>query len=170
MDHYRALASARAHAPNMGGPGLQEASIRRALVAEDGSARATDTFFYSAQFLPLASGATASFDINIQADSDFLIMEATGASRDPAAGNALDPDLRFLIQIIDSGSGRQLFDRAQDAENVLGVGRDPYVWPIPKPVYRASTLTVTVQDLRGRDSDVRVSFSGPKVFLTNMGM
>lgn len=130
--------------------------------------RATDFFAYSAQFIPLGAGATASSNIVVQNDSDFLIVAGTLASRDTGTG-AIQTDTPFLVQLTDSGSGRNLFDAAQDAANIFGTAQRPAWWTLPKFIKGGSTLVVSLQNLVATARNVRVSFWGVKVFATNMG-
>lgn len=133
--------------------------------------RAKDFFGYGTDFTPLAAAGTLSQDIAIQNDSDFLLVTASAIVTDVlnttfTATNAAP----FLVQISDSGSGRNLFNRAVHFSAVFGDAQLPAWFPFPKLLDRASTLRVTLQNLDGANAfNVRVLFEGIKVFDTNMG-
>lgn len=134
-----------------------------------GQMRAVDFFVYSTVGIVIAALGAGTADINIQGDSDFLAVAGIGTVRDAAAANAADVDRRVLVNVTDSGSGRLIFDRAQDFDDVFGTSQRPSWYPVPKFLPRSSTLTVQVTDLRNRASTVRVAFWGIKIFGTNMG-
>lgn len=130
--------------------------------------RARDYFAYSTDFLPLAAGTADTESISIQADSDFLLVAATGIARDPA-----DVDSRFAapaitVQLTDTGSGRQLQNQAQDWLSFFGDSELPFFLPYPKVLDRNSILTTTLENLDGaQDYDVRISYHGFKIFNWN---
>lgn len=130
--------------------------------------RVKDFFTYSANFLPLAASGTATVDIAIQNDSDFLIVAATRvvSSEDNATEVTFPP---LLVTIVDSSSGRQLMDRAVHIENLFGSAQRPSVWPSPKLIRAAGTLSTTCQNLTATARNVRISYLGFKVFGTAMG-
>lgn len=129
-----------------------------------GQMRATDFFIYSQNFLPLAALATRSLDIQIQSDSDFLAVAAVAVVRTTAAGAAAIPDRRLTVLISDSGSGRNLFDRVQDFDDVFGTAQRPAWWPVPKLMRAAATISVQLTDLQNQANNVRVAFWGIKIF------
>lgn len=125
--------------------------------------RPKDFFVYSVLFNPLPISTTEADDIQIQADSDFLIMAgvryvtSTAAPPVPQAGVA-------LVQLTDSGSGRQLQNTPVHIENLFGTAQMPAVWPFPKLLQRSSTLTVTIQNLEATARIYYISFLGFKCF------
>lgn len=125
--------------------------------------RAKDFFIYTVDFLPIAANATASEDIQIQNDSDFLIMAGTRVVTDTANTTFLG-DVPQLVQINDSGSGRELTNRATHIENWFGTGQLPAYWPYPKVIKRSSTLRTTLQNLEATDRNTRISYQGFKIF------
>ena len=126
---------------------------------------AKDFFIYSAEFLPLPAGGTASFDTAIQSDSDFLAVAATRLVTSVDNLTLVSGPVPQLVQIFDAGSGRNLMDRAQHIDNFFGTGQLPSYWPMPK-IFRANaTITTTVQNLDGvNDRNVRLSYLGFKIF------
>lgn len=120
-------------------------------------------FTYGMEFLPLTASATLTGNISIQADSDFLILEMVRVVTDTTDLIALAfcPE---LVTLIDSGSGRTLFDRAQHMDNIAGTGQLPAVWDYPYFLQRNSNFAVTVQNLEAVNRNVRIGFRGLKIF------
>jgi hypothetical protein len=122
----------------------------------------TEAFTYSALFNPLVANAQQTVQINIHADSDFLI-ELTTLSAYSAAGVIL-PTPDMLLSLFDAGSGRALQDIPMHIANCTGTGQWPYRWPEPKMIKGAGNLSVILQDLGGVGARVDVSFHGQKIF------
>lgn len=133
--------------------------------------RAKDFFQYAVEFLPLAAAGTASQDIAIQNDSDFLIVACNAIVTD--AANVVFTAVNqapFLATIVDAGSGRQLQNRAVHFSTLYGDATLPGYLNFPKMMDRASTLRTTLQNLDAANAyNVRVTYAGFKVFDTTMG-
>lgn len=126
--------------------------------------KAKDFFIYSAEFLPLAAGGTLTVETAIQSDSDFLAVAGCRVVSD-TANTTFFATVPQLITIVDAGSGRQLMDRAQHIDNLLGTAQLPSYFPMPK-IFRANgTISTTLQNLDGANArNVRISYLGFKVF------
>ncbi len=125
--------------------------------------RAKDFFVYTAEFLPLSASATQTFEIAIQADSDFVIVAGVRVvtTTDNLTVQTFVPE---LVRILDTGSGRELTDRAVHIENWFGTAQLPAYWPYPKVIRASSTLQTTLQNLEANDRNARLSYLGFKVF------
>ena len=125
--------------------------------------KAKDFFVYSAEFLPLTASGTLTFETAIQADSDFLCVDVCRVVTD-VANTVFLTAVPQLVNIFDTGSGRNIFDRPQHIDNVMGTGQLPNYWPMPK-IFRANaTISTTLQNLEATDRNVRISYVGFKVF------
>jgi hypothetical protein len=125
--------------------------------------KAKDFFVYSAEFLPIPASGTLTFETAIQADSDFLCVDVCRVvtSADNLTFLTAVP---MLVNIFDTGSGRNIFDRPQHIDNIMGTGQLPNYWPMPK-IFRANaTISTTVQNFEATDRNVRISYVGFKVF------
>ncbi|MGH7166468.1 MAG: hypothetical protein ACREIS_13195 [Nitrospiraceae bacterium] len=123
-----------------------------------------DFFVYSSDFIPLAAGGTATQDIAVQADSDFVIIAGVRVyttTGDVAIAGDFFP---ALVTIRDSGSGRQLMDRPVHAQNLFGTAQLPAYWPFPKLIRASSTVSTTLQNLEATARNIRISYWGFKVF------
>lgn len=125
-------------------------------------------FTYVAEFLPLNALTTVAFDTQIQQDSDFLIVHATGSvtATDNQTNTAFLP---ALIQVVDAGSGRQLYSRPAQIHAAISLGAAsaqlPFYWPMPWLIDRGSTITTTIQSLfAATNANVRLCYNGVKLF------
>ncbi|MCP4902920.1 MAG: hypothetical protein GY906_38650 [bacterium] len=126
--------------------------------------RPKDYFVYGAEFLPLAAGATTSFNINIQADSSFLFMKLTGVATDVANTTFFD-SVPVLLTFLDTASGRQSQSLAIHWNTVVGDGREGFELPYPKYISPTSTFAVQAQNLDAANAfNLRLSLQGFKVF------
>ncbi len=115
----------------------------------------------------VAAGATATGNINIQADSDFVLQKLTYFADISAAVQTDSSRVIPLMtaQIKDTGSGRDLFEVALPVSNVFGTGVLPFILPTPKLFLARSTIAITVTNFSASTTyNLRLSFIGYKVF------
>lgn len=130
-----------------------------------------DFYVYQEDFAALAAGATASGNIQIQADSDFAVQKLTYFADIAAAGQTADTRVIPLItaQVIDTGSGRNLFESALPVPSVFGTGELPFILPTPKIFAARSTVTINIANFDAANTyNLRLSFIGYKIFGTGM--
>jgi len=127
-----------------------------------------DSFDYVAEFLPIVAGASVNFDIGIQNDSDFLIVQAVAqvTATDDQTSVAFFP---ALVTHTDTGAGRNLESRAQHFHNFFANGAGAaglvHYLPIPKLIDRGSQFSVRLQSLfAATNVNVRISYQGFKLF------
>src|SRR5882724_9742601 len=82
-----------------------------------------ENFTYSANWLTgtgsaLGANATVDQQIQVNSDSDFVVQEFCGVSYSAADTPIVAPD--YTVNIVLAGSGRQIFDRAQDWVTFVG--------------------------------------------------
>lgn len=131
-----------------------------------------DPFDYIAEFLPLNAGVTAPFEVNIQNDSDFLLVQMI-AQVTSTDNQTPTPFFPALVTLLDAGAGRQLSSRAVHFHNyfsspvaaAVASQHLVHVLPVPKLIDRGSTFTVTIQSLfAATNVNVRIAFQGFKLF------
>lgn len=127
-----------------------------------------DFFVYEADFAGLNAAASANNNVNIQADSDFLLQKITYQA--DIAGGAQTSSTVVIplctIQLTDGGSGRSLFALPAPIPNIFGTGQIPFILPTPKIFAAKSTLTITVANYSNSTAyNIRLSFIGAKLFL-----
>jgi hypothetical protein len=122
-----------------------------------------EPYTYTAEFLPLAAGATAVVDIGILAGADFyaVSMTAVAGTSDTAATDYVP----VLIQLSDSSSGATLSDRPVPFSSYFGRGggKDfyPFMFRPPRKFSRNGNIRVQAQNLDGANSfRVRIAIHG----------
>jgi hypothetical protein len=132
---------------------------------------ATDFFVYHVSIAGLQSATATTESINIQADSDFELQNltyfATEDNADQTASSRIIPLVD--LQITDTGSGRQLFQKALPLINVFGTGELPFILPRPK-IFRAKTqISLSLANFNATSTyDIELSFIGRKIFRVGM--
>lgn len=126
-----------------------------------------DFFIYELDILAIGPGATANANIQIQADSDFKLVKITTMA-DIAAASQLE-GTRVLplvtLQIVDTGSGRQIFSSPVAMGALFGTGQLPFILPVPR-IFKARTnisLSFTNYDA-AVTYNLRNAFIGNKIF------
>ena len=135
-----------------------------------GGAMFEDFYVYQASFLPLTASGTGTDNINIQADSDFVVQKMTYVA---TISNAIQTDSsRVLplvtIQVTDSGSGRDMFAEAVPVTAIMGDGNLPFILPKPKLYASRSSIIVNVSNLTSTAYNLYIAFIGYKVFRKGM--
>lgn len=126
---------------------------------------AKEFFVYTASLSSLASNASNADQVQLEADSDFLINKLTFAVYDAADG-ALVAAPNLTVQITDSASGRTLFDEAQPIVSIAGTGELPFVPPVAKLIRAKSTMTVTFANRSSATLyNIALTFAGTKLYL-----
>jgi len=127
----------------------------------------TDFYVYSAVFAALAAAASATQNITIQADSDFILQKLTYHANIAAAaqlsGTRIVPLVSLLIT--DSGSGRQIMDRAIPLVTFFGDGELPFILPNPKVFKARANITIQATNFSAATAyNLYLSFIGVKKF------
>lgn len=132
---------------------------------------AEDYFIYQVEFAAanLTPGSQVDGNIQIQADSDFKWLRSTFYADIAGAIFTFNtrPIPQVTVQIVDSGSGRQLVQIPVPVESMFGFGFLPYVLPIPRVFKARSNIQFTVANFSSASSyNLRLSLHGTKVFMT----
>lgn len=107
-------------------------------------------FTYSAAWITgtataLAANGTTEVQIQINADSDFLIQEMNFTAETAAGTFLAVPD--YLLLIVIAGAGRQIMNQSQQIANICGSynnGQVPARLPMPKLVQASNTISCTL--------------------------
>ena len=118
-----------------------------------------DFYGYSANFLPLAAGATETQNISIQADTDFIIMYATAivTAVDNTTPLAFAP---ALIELRDASTGATMTQLPVHLEALFGDGSFPGIFAVPKFVRANGAIAVTLQNLEAFNRNYRINLFG----------
>ena len=113
--------------------------------------------------MPLSSVVGQVSDIQIQADSHFMIMAGVREVRDDTNATIVTNPPE-LVRILDAGSGRELTNQSLPIDNLFGTAQLPSYWPYPKIIKASSTLSTFLDNLEATDRNVRISYLGFKIF------
>lgn len=155
---------------------------QNANVGMDGTylAERRDFYVYEASTTigtPIPVSGQQTDTIQIEADSNFILQKLTYHAQAPA-GTALAADALGLvesqkiippvaIQLIDTGSGRQLMQNPIPIPSLFGDGKLPFILPNPRMFMRNSTIQVVFTNLDATNTyTVRLAFIGYKVYGT----
>lgn len=130
-----------------------------------------DFYVYQEDFSGLVFATSATGNINIQADSDFVLQKITFFADIAAAAQTDDTRVIPLVtmQVTDSGSGRNLFESPVAVPSLFGTGELPFILPTPKLFSARSTITIAVANFSVATTyNLRFSFIGYKAFDTGM--
>jgi len=134
---------------------------------QPGQERIKEFFTYQETFSALTSGNSATGNINIQADSDFVMQKLTYQA-DIAAATQTDSNRvipNATIVITDTGSGRQLMESAVPITSLFGTGELPFILPTPRMFLARSTIALVVANFDAAvDYNIRLSFIGYKLY------
>jgi len=126
--------------------------------------RPRDFFSYAADFTNVAASATVSQDVKISDDADFILVYQTYVASN-AAGTTFFNPAPFTATMKDAGAGRDLSNAPVHINNIFGTAQNPAVLPQPKLFFRASTYTITLNNLdAGTAYTVRLGLVGFKVY------
>ncbi len=128
---------------------------------------ARDYFSYEEDFAGVGAGQSASGEILIQADSDFIWQKAlffadvAGAAQE--AGTLVFP--LMTVQIQDTGSGRLFFEQPVPVPSAFGVGALPFILPVPRLFLARSTVLIEVANFSNATTyNLRLTFAGTKAY------
>ena len=130
-----------------------------------------DFYTYVEDFTALTSGSTDSGNVQIQADSDFALQKLTYHADIARAAQTDSTRVIPLVtlQIIDTGSGRNLFESAVLIPSIMGTGELPFILPTPRIFAARSTVTLNVANISAAtDYNVSLYLVGYKIFRQGM--
>lgn len=128
-----------------------------------------DFYIYEATALALVAGGNANVIINIEADSDFLLQKFAYQADIAAAAFTFNtkPLPNVTIQLIDSGSGRQLMQNPTPVTSFMGDGQLPFILPNPRKFLANSTIQVAFANFDAAVTyNIRLAFIGYKIYVT----
>jgi hypothetical protein len=134
------------------------------------SQRIKEFFTYQEDFTganQVVSGGSVTGNINIQADSDFVLQKLTYYADIAAAAQTANTRVipNATIVITDTGSGRQLMESAVPIPSLFGTGQLPFILPTPRLFQARSTINLIVANFDAvEDYNIRVSFIGYKLY------
>ena len=133
---------------------------------------AKDFYVYAEDFAsaaaPFTQGDILTGNIVIQADSEFILQKLTAMAVTTTDTVLEPPRLPITVLVVDTGSGRQLTDKAVPLGNIFGSARFPFIMPTPRLFAARSTIELTLEHvgvLAGTSfQSVKLSFVGFKAY------
>lgn len=124
-------------------------------------------YVYEAQTLAIATGGNATDQIQVESDADFWWIKSCYMA--DIAGAAVLESTTVVpnvdVQIVDTGSGRQLLNGNIPISSLFGNGQLPFVLPLPQ-VFKANSVVRI--DFTSREAaitpNIRLAFIGYKDF------
>lgn len=148
------------------------AAVRRAQAMnspEHVDLKRRDFYVYEAEALGIASGGTANDVINIEADSDFILQKLSFQADIALAAytDSARPIPNVTVQLVDTGSGRQLMQNPIPIPSIFGWGELPFVLDNPRKFLRNSTIQVAFANFDAAVTyNIRLAFIGYKIYGT----
>lgn len=116
---------------------------------------------------PIASGAPGQALVQIQADSDFVLTQIAGGSRQQPT-SSLGFNASILVQLTDTGSGKRYFSAPTPISHMAGSGAFPFVLPSPRVLQPNTILQIDVQNLTAvAQVAIEFAFHGARIFYAN---
>lgn len=128
-----------------------------------------DFYIYTAESLALAAAGNSNTIINIESDSNFLLQKFSYQADIAAAAFTANtrPIPNVTIQLIDSGSGRQLMQNPVPVSSFMGDGQLPFILPNPRLFLANSTIQIAFANFDTAVTyNIRLSFIGYKIYGT----
>jgi hypothetical protein len=119
----------------------------RAFINEVYAGKAVDVrpYGYTLTFLALAQNASATQQLSITANADFVLTDVYHRAQIGAAQTTSTKTAPFVRMLVtDSGSNEQFTNSATDLENYSTNGNDSRLLPYPRWIGGRSSLTVTL--------------------------
>jgi hypothetical protein len=122
-----------------------------------------EPYTYTGTIQNVAAGATGSVSIPIQADSDFVAIETTGAIIDNTLDILISNPL-LTVQVTDTGTGKTFFSDYTLFPMVFGIAGFPYYMPTPRIISPNTNLLVNVTSLATDPYTIYVAFQGARLY------
>jgi hypothetical protein len=120
-------------------------------------------FTYSVDFFPIGANATATRNVEINADADFVCTAFSHIAHDAAGVNIILP--RVLLTLTIENNQRQLVNVPTVLGNLYGTGPRPGNLFKPLVLPANSTMSILATNLDNADRNIRLSHVGVKAFM-----
>lgn len=115
----------------------------------------------------LAAGGTSISNIQIQADSDFLLEKTTFTADVAAAAQTFNTQVlpHANVTLVATSSGRQLMNVQLPLVGLFGTGQLPFIWPRSYLFPASSTLQITLVSFEAANANfITLNFIGRKIY------
>lgn len=122
-----------------------------------------EPYSYTGLISGILTNTSGSTVIPIQADSDFVCIETTGAVYDTTDATIL-PSPLATVQVTDTGTGKTFFSDFTLFVMVFGVAGYPYYMPTPRILSPNTNIQVNVNNFSADTYSVYVAFQGARLY------
>lgn len=122
-----------------------------------------DFYAYGLNTAFTALNQVLNLQIGIQADADFVLVKIMSTSDD----SPLDAQGGALLQIVDNGSQRRLFDQAFPLASISGSGQRPFILPWVHRFPRQGGIGITLTNTGTATQAIRLVLAGYKIIPTS---
>lgn len=122
-----------------------------------------DPFNYNGSVTNLADAATSEINIPIEADSDFVMTQASGYVLVTASG-LVNATPNVLVQLTDAGSGKTFMSEGTLFGLVFGNQGFPFVLSSPRVIAPQTSINIQVTNRTGAAADIYVELIGARVY------
>lgn len=127
-----------------------------------------DFFVYAVSIDDLDVGESLQANIQIQADADFKWTKAVyyATIADAVFDSGTVPIPNATVQMVDTGSGRQLFNQAIPIPSIFGTGQLPFILPVPRIFKARSSINFTIANFDAAQDNYNIDLMliGSKIF------
>lgn len=96
----------------------------------------------------IAQNTSATFNITLQADYDFMVYALAATIVDSTNVVVLPANSTANVQINDTGAGANWFSQPAGLSSLFGSAQLPLILPVVRVVARTATLAFTVQNVK----------------------
>lgn len=111
-----------------------------------------------------ATGGVGQAQVQIQADSDFVLSYISGGAQQ-TANDTINSAQSILVQMTDTGSGKKYFNQPTLLPIMAGQGGYPFMLPAPRVLNPNTILQIDVQNLMNISFvGIFFAFHGARIF------
>lgn len=130
-------------------------------IRQNQQVQAMDYFVYSTEFDTVPINTTVTQNIQIQADSDFVVTQM--GSTETGGGNVL-PISSALLQVTDNGSGRTFYNQPSFMGLVTGFAGTPFLLSAPRLIPAQAVLKCDLTAVANNDDTYYLAFMGARIY------
>lgn len=125
-----------------------------------------DWFTYTIASLGLSSAGSFIGNIQIDADSDFILTKMSAKVNTTGSDTSLPlDDVLATILLVDGGSQRNLMSAPTPIPALFGTGELPHILAQPRTFKSRTNIAITIANYSvGTSYDIYLAFEGRKVF------
>ena len=96
----------------------------------------------------IAQGTSATFNLTLQADYDFMLYALAATIVDSTSVVVLPANSTANVQVNDTGAGANWFSQPAGLSSIFGSGQLPMILPVTRFIARTATLSFTITNVK----------------------